>query len=171
MITKSHAPRNAQGAFQVRLLPAGEVRLALPIAQLLYPALTEKTWVAYANGGAGPETSLPRQVLVACNPGGYLHGLCTLSDGFDLHSGRILVVDDLIVADFLDTRSVAHALLTGVEEMARKGGYHAVRVSLADGNLPHRQAVADALNSEGHVRTMACYSKPLAQPLRPIVNP
>lgn len=153
------------------MLAAGEVRLALPIAQLLYPALTEESWVGYANGRLGADGSSPRRVLVASNPAGYLHGLCTLSDGFDLRSGRTLIVDDLIVADFLDTRSVAHALLTGVEEVARKGGYHAVRVSLADGNLPHRQAVADALNSEGHVRTMACYSKPLAQPLRPIVNP
>ena len=112
----------------------------------------------------------PRRILVASNSGGYLHGLCTLVDGFDLRCGRTLDVEDLIVANFLDSRSVAHTLLGGVEDIARGGGYHAVRVSLADGNMPHRQAVADALNSVGHVRTMARFAKPLAQPLKPIVG-
>lgn len=170
MIAELAMAIGAQSTFQVRLLGAAEVRMALPIAQLLYPALTEESWVSYANG-LGSGTPPPRWVLVACNSAGYLHGLCTLSDGFDLRSGRILLVDDLIVANFLDTKSVAHALLKAVEEMARKGDYSAVRVSLADGNFPHRQAVADTLNSEGHVRTTAGYSKPLVHALQPVINP
>jgi hypothetical protein len=160
---------NTQYAFQVRILPEGELRLALPLAQLLYPSLGEQEWVAYASGRPPPPWA-SRRVLVASNPAGYLHGLCTMVDGFDLRCGRTLDVEDLIVANFLDTRSVAHTLLAGVEDIGRSGGYHAVRVNLADGNLPHRQAVADALNSVGHVRTTARFAKPLAQPLKPIVG-
>ena len=161
---------NTQNAFQVRILAEGELRLAVPLVQLLYPSLSEAEWVAYASAKPPPKPSPARQVLVASNPGGYLHGLCTLTDGFDLRCGRTLDVDDLVVANFLDTRSVAQTLLAGIEDIARRGGYHAVRVNLADGNMPHRQAVADALNSVGHVRTMARFAKPLAQPLRPIIS-
>ena len=170
MTAKLPMTRSAQSSFQVRLLAAGEVRLALPVAQLLYPALTEESWIAYTSGSQGSEVFSPRRVLGAFNPGGYLHGLCTLSDGFDLRSGRTLIVDDLIVADFLDTRSVIHALLVGIEELARKESYRGIRVSLADGNLLHQQAVVDALNSNGNLRTSACYCKPLAQPSRPIAG-
>jgi hypothetical protein len=161
---------SAQGTFQVKLLPEGELRLALPLAQLLYPSLSETEWVAYASGRSARQTWLHRRVLVAANPSGYLHGLCTLVDGFDLRCGRTLDVDDLVVANFLDSRSVAQALLTGVEEIARSDRYQAVRVNLACSNLPHRQAVADALNSIGHVQTMARFAKPLAQPLKPIIG-
>jgi hypothetical protein len=161
---------NAQNAFQVRILSEGELRLALPLAQLLYPSVSELEWVTYASGQLPPMPWAPRRILVASNSGGYLHGLCSMIDGFDLRSGRTLDVDDLIVANFLDSRSVAQTLLAGVEDIARASGYHAVRVNLADGNLPHRQAVADALNSVGHVRTMARFAKPLAQPLKPIVG-
>jgi hypothetical protein len=159
-----------QSTFSVRILPEAELRLALPLAQLLYPALREQDWVAYAGGRGAPDIGLRRRVLVAANPNGYLHGLCTLADGFDLRCGKTLDVDDLIVANFLDSRSVAQALLLGVEEIARSGSYQAVRVNLVDSNLPHRQAVADALNSEGHVQTMARFAKPLAQPLKPILS-
>lgn len=161
---------NTQSAFQVRILPEGELRLAFPLVQLLYPSLSEPEWIAYAGGRGPPKHWSHRRVLVASNPSGYLHGLCTLADGFDLRCGRTLDVDDLVVANFLDTRSVARALLAGIEDIARRDGYHAVRVNLADGNMPHRQAVADALNSVGHVRTMARFAKPLAQPLKPIVG-
>lgn len=161
---------DAQSAFQVRILPEGELRLAVPLIQLLYPSLSEADWVAYASGRLPLKSGSARRVLVASNPGGYLHGLCTLADGFDLKCGRTLDVDDLVVANFLDTRSVAQALLAGIEDIARRGSYHAVRVNLADGNMPHRQAVADALNSGGHVRTMARFAKPLAQPLKPIIG-
>ena len=78
--------------------------------------------------------------------------------------------DDLVVANFLDMRSIAQSLLAGIEAIARGGGYQEVRVNLADSNMPHRQAVADALNSVGHVRTIARFAKPLAQPLKPIVG-
>ena len=161
---------NTQSAFQVRILPEGELRLAVPLIQLLYPSLSEAEWIAYASGRPPLKSGSPRRVLVASNPGGYLHGLCTLVDGFDLRCGRTLDVDDLVVANFLDTRSVAQTLLAGIEDIARRGGYHEVRVNLADSNMPHRQAVADALNSVGHVRTMARFAKPLAQPLKPIVG-
>ena len=135
-----------ESAFHVWLLPESELRLALPLVQLLYPSLIEQQWLDYACGRVLPGAR-PRRVLVARNPKGYLHGLCTVADGFDPRCGRILDVDDFVVANFLDSRSVAHLLLTGVEELARKGDYHAVRVNLADGNLPHRQAVADAIDA------------------------
>ena len=69
---------------------------------------------------AAAEIRSPRRVLVASNSGGYLHGLCTLADGFDLKCGRTLDVDDLVVANFLDTRSVAQTLLAGIEDIARR---------------------------------------------------
>jgi hypothetical protein len=161
---------HSQSAFQVRILPEGELRLAVPLVKLLYPSLLEADWISYASGQSTPKLRSLRRVLVASNAGGYLHGLCTLIDGFDLRCGRTLDVDDLVVANFLDTRSVAQTLLAGIEDIARRGGYHEVRVNLADSNMPHRQAVADALNSVGHVRTTARFAKPLAQPLKPIVG-
>jgi len=163
--------RDISNAFRVRLLGASELRLALPLAQLLYPSLTEDAWVAYASSQSGSGAAPPRRLLAAYNPSGYLHGLCTLSEGFDPRCGQILDVKDLVVTSFLNTKSVAHALLEGIEAAARKGNYRAIRVHLADGNLPQRQALADMLNSGGHVRIAACYTKPLPQPLRPILSP
>lgn len=156
---------NTQSAFQIRILPEAELRLALPIAQLLYPSLSETEWVAYASGRPPPAPWAPRRVLTAFNPVGYLHGLCTLADGIDPRCGRTLDVDDLVIANFVDPHSVPRAMLSGIEEIARNGGYHAVRVILADGNLLHRQAMVDTLNSVGHVQTMARYAKLLSPPL------
>ncbi|HEY7688143.1 MAG TPA: hypothetical protein VH835_05600 [Dongiaceae bacterium] len=153
-----------QGAFQVRLLGAGQVRLALPLARLLYPSLTEPQWAAYA-AGPGGEAAPKRRVLVACNPAGYLHGLCTLCGGIDLRHGRALDVEDVVVVSFLDAGSVTRALLDGIEDLARRDGFSEIRVHLPDGDLPHRQAVADTLGSGGHVRIAACYAKLL--PPRP----
>jgi hypothetical protein len=167
MTTDFHLAGGPKSAFRVRLLPPGDLRLALPLAQLLYPFLTERAWFDYAKQ---PQNGEQRRILVACDPRGYLHGLCTLSDGFDLRCGRSLDVDDFVVASFVDTKSVAEVLLAGIEEIARTSGYQEVRVMLADSNLPHRQAVADTLNSGGHVRTMARFTKPLAQPPRPMVS-
>lgn len=152
---------NAHGAIQVRVLLEAELRQALPLAQLRYPTLSETEWVAYASGRPPPEPCATRRVLTACNPGGYMHGLCTLVDGFDLRYGRTLDVDDVVIANLLDTRSVPQVLLAGIEEIARNGGYRAIRVNLADGNLQQRKLVADTLNSLGHVQTMARYAKRL----------
>ena len=167
MTTDFHLAESPESAFRVRLLPPGDVRLALPLAQLLHPFLTERAWFDYAKQ---PQNGGQRRILVACDPRGYMHGLCTLSDGFDLRCGRSRDVDDFVVASFVDTKSVAEVLLAGIEEIARTSGYQGVRVMLADSNLPHRQAVADTLNSGGHVRTMARFTKPLAQPPRPMVS-
>jgi hypothetical protein len=156
-----------QGAFQARLLGAGELRLALPLARLLYPSLTEPAWVAYATGSNGTASAPRRRVLAACNPAGYLHGICTLFGGIDLRYGRALDVEDMVVVGFLDAKSVAQALLNGIEDLARKEGFREIRVHLADGDLPHRQAVADTLNSGGHVRTTACYAKLLVAAPQP----
>ena len=170
MTAKSTTAGIAGEAFSARLLGTDEARLALPLAQLLYPGLTEAAWSAYAANGRGSAASVVRRILVACNPAGYLHGLCTLSDGFDLRCGCTLDVDDFVVASFVDSKSVAQALLVGIEKFARIGGYQEVRVTLADSNLPHRQTLADTLNSGGHVRTMARFTKPLTPPLAPIVS-
>src|SRR5262247_2806337 len=138
MTTEFHLAGGPASAFQVRLLQPGDLRLALPLAQLLHPFLTERAWFDYAKQ---PQNGGQRRILVACDLRGYLHGLCTLSDGFDLGCGRSLDVDDFVVASFVDTKSVAEALVAGIEEIARSGDYEEVRVSLADSNPSHLQAV------------------------------
>lgn len=165
MTADFHAAEDPASAFHTRLLRSAELRLALPLVRLLYPAVTEREWVDYATQSQGGEE---RRILVACNPGGYVHGLCILQGNLDLHCGRTLDVEELVVASFLDYKSVMRALLSGVEQMAREGACQAVRVMLADSNLPHRQGVADALNSIGYVRNTARFAKPLAKAPQPI---
>jgi len=168
MIADSHTAGSPASAFDARLLPPADLRLAFPLVRLLHPAVTERDWLDYAKQSQRGEQ---RRILVACNPGGYAHGLCILTDNVDLHCGRTLDVEELVVASFLDCASVTRALLSGVERMAREGDYHAVRVVLADSNLPYRQGVADALNSIGYVRTTARFAKPLTQSPGPISGP
>src|SRR5262245_57641269 len=143
MTADSHAAGSPASAFHARLLPSADLRLALPLVRLLYPAVTEREWLDFARQSQIREQ---RRILVACNAGGYVHGLCILRGNLDLNCGRTLDVEELVVASFLDCTSVTRALLSGVEQMAREGDYQAVRVILADSNLPYRQGMADALN-------------------------
>lgn len=149
--------------FQVRLLAREELRLALPLARMLYPGLTEADWLAYAAGA--PPVPLPRQALVASNPTGNLRGLCTVAQGYDLRCGRTLDVEDFVVADFLDMRSVVATLLSGIEEVGRAAGCRTVRVHLDDSSLPRHRPIVDALNSVGHVRTTVRFAKPMVRAL------
>lgn len=88
-------------------------------------------------------------VLAIQNRVGTLQGLCSYRFDPMLGKGRVCTAEILVALDLVDSAPVATALLQALEEMARRRGASALRVSLPQGASTTDRLVA-RLVQKGH---------------------
>lgn len=138
--------------FDIAPLSTDRIDQAYPIVQSVMPRMDVATWRDHARRLTGAGAARPCGILTA-EFGGYIYGLCSYRIDSHLLHGRVLVIDDFIVSDLVNQRSVAQSLLGGIDRLAGRESCAAIQTTLpAEDGTPtdYRRWLHDELCGQGH---------------------
>lgn len=134
--------------FIVRSLTTPSVDKAFAVVRSADFGLTLDQWRDYARGLIKSDTTTSG-VLIVENRAGTIQGLCCYRTESSLGGAAICSVDYLVALDLIDEAAVAAALLTVLEDMARRWGSEALRIDLPHGTRTTEQLLR-RLYKNGH---------------------
>lgn len=127
------------GGFTAKPLVRQRIDQAFPLVSAIAPDLTVQRWRQFASaalpadGDAG--SGGDRGIMTLQNDRGYILGLFSHAVCDHLRLGRVLGVDNLMVADLFDAGGAMEALLEAMERLARENHCVAIHTDLPE-HLP-----------------------------------
>ncbi len=145
--------------FIVKSLATESVNRAFAVARSADFTLSLDQWRGYVLGliECGPAIS---GVLAVENRAGTIQGLCTYRMEPSLAQGTVCSVEYQVALDLIDNTTVTTALLTALENLARRLGASALRLDLAYGTRVTDQLLC-RLSENGHRIDRVRLVKPL----------
>lgn len=123
------------GQFRLSPLRGDRILQAYPLVCATGVEISIEDWRAFVKSmlGAKARKADCCDIIGMCSSNGYLRGLFTYRVRPDLHHGRILDVEYFVVESVFSPRDIVAALMTGVEDEARKHNCNAIHAQLPDG--------------------------------------
>jgi hypothetical protein len=138
--------------YEVLPLTPSQASQAFPLLQSVYAEATLDAWLRFARDmDPASGTPVENRIMVLRSCAGWLFGMFTYLIVPHLVHGRVLDVDNVVLVDLGNRRSLSRVLLERIDEIARTqrcGGIH-FRLS------PGHDFLADAIRS-AVVRDAAC---------------
>ena len=134
----------------VSLLVAEEVDHAFPLIRTICPAAGLDAWRQFAlhrlSAGSGSGTG----ILIVRNEQDCIVGIGAFQLTHDLLHGPILFADHFCALDIVDEATIARALESGLEKIARHHGCTAVHTSIASPGSKDDGWLCSVLYERGH---------------------
>lgn len=129
--------------FTAKPLARQQIDQAFPLVNAVAPGLTVQRWRDFAARALpdappsdGPSAAVVgRGIMTVQNDRGYILGLFSHGVCDHLRLGRVLGVDNLMVADMFDAGGAMEALLEAMKRLAREAGCVAIHTDLPE-HLP-----------------------------------
>lgn len=115
--------------YTLTTLDPARAMLALPLARLGRPGISELDWKAFVDAMAGgPDADTG--IMVVEDAHGYLYGLFSFAVERRISPPRVLAVDNFVAIDLIGAQAVARQMLAGIRELARRHGCDAISVAM-----------------------------------------
>jgi len=113
-------------------LASERVLQAYPLIREATPDVTVEGWRRFALAAiGGPRTRLAASgAMVVRTENDYLRGVFTYHVGPDMHRGRILVVDSIVVSSLFMPEAVADAILEAIDALAKTHDCRTIQTDL-----------------------------------------
>jgi len=160
------------GPYIVRPLAPERIAQAFPLVMILEPGLTLDRWSHFAATFVRSlDLPEPREIITAQNEQGYIHGLASCRLRYDLRHDRVLEVENFVSLDLTGHKCAAHALLEGMEALARDWNCSHICLSLLNPRLRDylrdtRRPAGDLFDCAGYREEPFRLGKDLSAPAR-----
>jgi hypothetical protein len=120
--------------FIAQALRPEQAAQAYPLLQSAFPALTLSRWTEFVRSQTrtNPKPAERAKGIMAIQSDrGYIHGLFSYSVAPDLQHGRVLLVDNFVAVDLVESDAAVQALRQAMEEVAARLDCQAIRLHAA----------------------------------------